>query len=118
MSDVKRGKPKKLVVQIRGDDWEIYKVHSDDFAEGVKDSDLATAGAFCSPTEHQIVIDEKHFNKHYIGHELWHAFSSYLFLASTTKLTVDDIEEINAEMFSASLDTMYKVRNHIYRELK
>lgn len=103
---------------IRGEQWSILVMADYDF-----DSEYGPdTAAITIVEERKIVLPLSNLEFVWLMHEVFHAYSAYLHLESTTKLNLLDIEEINAEMISRHglqmIITTTDILKELYKKLK
>lgn len=77
------------------DEWVIYLVDDDD--EVISD---ANAGAHTDLDTKEVFVRRGELSVGVIKHELWHVYNHYLYLSDTNEISLDDMEEIQASLFS------------------
>ncbi len=105
-----------MKVSIRGDEWR-FEIVSDAYFRRIhkefKDSEAVTDTA-----KHMVHFKYDAFCLETITHELVHVFCSYLSLASTHEVTLDDHEEMIADVMASSWDSISKLRKEIFKGLR
>lgn len=98
--------------EINGDTWTIYLVEDDD---EVQIDRLAAAETDFEARE--IVVKNSEVEARIIRHEIWHAFTGYLYLSDTNDIPLGDLDEIYAGLFEDRGELMLAKAEEIYRKL-
>lgn len=88
----------KVRTRINENTWTIRTVTAEQMAEEREDG-LEIAG-LCISDRKLILIEENNIEERVVLHEMVHAYTSDLHLSDTNDMTLDDMEEIFASLFS------------------
>lgn len=94
------------------DEWGIYLIEDDD--DVIADENAAAVTKFDDK--------ELYFRRGDIGidvilHELWHVYFGYCFLGDTNEVSLADMEEISAALFSHKAYRILEVTEDLYSKL-
>lgn len=101
--------------KIHKDKWVLAIVPPKEMKKHA-DGNKEVAG-LCVAHEKTIYIRNDSVEYAVIAHELFHAYWSYLHLADTNNIDLDDAEEIGASFFAANGEEMVKKAKQFTREL-
>lgn len=101
-------------VLINGDKWDIEVVSVKQMKKEREDGDY---GGLCIPADRTIFIAEDSIDLRIVTHELYHAYWSYLYLDDTQTMSVIDVEEIAAGMFTDKATMILKQAKSIHKSL-
>lgn len=102
-------------VKINGTPWTMKLVTADEIAE-INDGGPCTGLCICM--EKTIYFDKDDFTANTVKHELFHAYVCDLHLDDTNDISLKDLEEIFAGMFSDKAETIVRQARRLYKQLK
>ena len=82
-------------VKFNEDDWCIYLIDDDDDTIIDKENEAET-----DFEKKEIHFRKSGINIVNVSHELWHVYFNYCYLSDTTEISLGDMEEITAALFS------------------
>lgn len=88
----------KVRTRINENNWTVRTVSAEEMAEEREDG-LEIAG-LCIVGRKVILVEESSVTEQVVLHELIHAYYSDLHLGDTNDMTLDDMEEVAASLFS------------------
>lgn len=106
----------KKRISINGDPWIVKIVTPKQMAKEM-DGREDVAG-LCMPESKTILIDEDSVTYAVVAHELYHSYFSCLHLGDTNNLTLSDIEEIAASMFTEKGEIIIKKAKKLTKDLE
>lgn len=98
---------------LNGDIWTIYIIIDQDYI--IEDEDTAALTRF---TEKELYFRESEINIKNVLHELFHVWAGYCYLESTTNISVSDMEEIFACLFSDKCERSIEISKDILNKLE
>ncbi len=100
-------------IKVLDTEWKVYVLDEDDFIERFDDGDAAVT----LPDTRECYFSEDEVNRVNVRHELFHMYvaSSNLHSAS---LSIDQFEEVLAEMYGNHADRMLRLSRELYKQLK
>ncbi len=99
-------------ITINEDTWNIYLIPDDDNVISEE-----TSAADTSITNKEMFFRKGEVTLKVIMHELFHAYFSYCYLADTTEMTLNDIEEVSASLFSDKAEKIIVKAYEIHKRL-
>lgn len=103
-----------LKVNIKGLEWSCRKLRHKDYRNKHGSSSLAV----CVKGERKLDFDASEFRYSTVLHEVVHAFMGSLCLHSTSDISMEDMEEIFAELIENHVEDIIETAKFIYKELK
>ena len=98
--------------EIYSDQWVIYLAEDDDHVVAEEDN-----AAITDSSSKEIHFRRSDLTLKVVMHELWHVFFSYCYLSDTTNMTLEDIEEVSAALFSDRAEKIVEIGKDIYNKL-
>jgi hypothetical protein len=97
---------------LNEDNWNIFLIEDDD--EVLSDSETAAEVHFA---DKEIYFKRSLVTLQIVLHEMWHVYFGYCYLSDTNDLSLDDIEEISAALFSDKAEKIISRGKEIYKRL-
>jgi hypothetical protein len=97
-------------------EWTLYLI--DDLDEVIADESTAAEVKFF---DKELYIRRSHINLTNILHEIWHVYFGYCYLKDTVEMSLHDIEEVSASLFSDKAESMIETAKILlakFNELK
>lgn len=101
--------------KIEGETWIFKIVGFKEMAKFAGDDD--TCG-LCVSADKTVYIREDAVDYSTIAHEIYHAYFSYLCLASTSNISFSDSEEIHSDHFALKGEIMIKTAKKVTKSLQ
>lgn len=101
-----------FTININEDAWNIYLTPDDDNV--ISDEDSAAETHFSNK---EIFFRAGDLSLRNVKHELWHVHFGYCYLSDTTDITLEDMEEISAAMFSDKGEKIINKAKEIHEKL-
>jgi hypothetical protein len=102
-----------IEIHILGQKWRAYIEDDDTYSRRWGESD----GAHTIPADKEMYFNEAELSRVVVTHELVHAYYSET-CVSSANLTVDQIEEVMAEMFGVHGNKLLTLSRKLYKELR
>lgn len=104
----------KIKFKVRGDTWRAIFLTEEEFlARAEHSSEYEGAAAVTRIRSRSIIFDLSEFNNTVVKHEVWHAFSSTLYVDSAN-LSFGQLEEVNADLFASNTKQLLEVSRLLY----
>ena len=97
---------------INEDEWTIYLIDDDDMV--ISDEDTAADTDF---SKKELYFRKGDLALNIVMHELWHVYFGYCYLTDTSELSLSDMEEISAALFSDKGIRMIDRSKDMYNKL-
>lgn len=94
------------------DVWTIYLVDDDDIVISEEGSSATT-----DFSAKELFFRRGHLGLDVVEHELWHVYMGYCYLGDTDEISLSDMEEITAALFSDKGERIIERSKDIYKKL-
>jgi len=111
-------KKPKLVLNIKGIDW-TFNVQTETAFRKMHGLNGKNAEAIIYPHDREVYFSSVYLSPYSVRHELAHVYVASTNTSSMTSMTVDDMEELFADIIGEHLDQIQeltsKILNHFLR---
>ena len=104
INEIVRGNP-VTSVQINGDEWSVLVLHDEDYEKKHGNDSVGTTEV---KTKVITLRESNSAENETIRHEIYHCYYDYLCLGSSESISLEDLEEINAEFYAKNVIKMEK----------
>lgn len=94
-------------------EWTIYIIEDDD--QVLSDEGNSAEVHFDNK---EVYFKKSEVNLKTVLHEIWHIYFAYCYLSDTNDISISDLEEISAALFSDKAEKMIEIGKDIYNKLK